>query len=215
MKAPEVKNLKKAENALFRSFDPEIHFWAQKSLFEHFEHFGALLHFFAQNDQKWLHASLWNIGRERFWQKVELLTQKCSKMLKMVKMEPFLIFDLKSWFSAHFLNFRTWRGRLRKTVKNLVEYEDFWEPESQKTHFGLILAKFHIFAFWRSKTQKSHFCAQNEKNREISIFLRFGGPDGPTHPHTHIQRTGSSVAPPFSRLWNEARGRVIPPPTPI
>ena len=45
MKAPEVKNRKKAENALFRSFDPKMHFWAQKSLFEHFEHFGALLHF--------------------------------------------------------------------------------------------------------------------------------------------------------------------------
>ena len=41
MKAPEVKNRKKAEHALFRSFDPQMHFWAQKSLFEHFEPFLA------------------------------------------------------------------------------------------------------------------------------------------------------------------------------
>ena len=45
MKAPEVKNRKKAENAFFHSFEPKMHFWARKLFFGHFEHFGALLHF--------------------------------------------------------------------------------------------------------------------------------------------------------------------------
>ena len=86
-----------------------------------------------------------------------------------------------------------------------------------QNHKKLILdpfwQNFIIFAFLRSKTQKTHFCAQNERNREISIFCVLAvRTDSLTHSLTDTQRTESSVAPPFSRLWNEARGRGSAPP---
>ena len=62
-------------------------------------------------------------------------------MVKMVKMVPFSIFDPQNDFFLQFLTFRPWGGRLRKRVKNLVEFGDFWVPKSPKAHFGLILTK--------------------------------------------------------------------------
>ena len=79
MKAPEVKNRKKAENALFRSFDPKMHFWARKSLFEHFEHFGALLHFFAQNDQNGFTRAYETQAGSVLAQKLSFLRQNAPK----------------------------------------------------------------------------------------------------------------------------------------
>ena len=67
-----------------------------------------------------------------------------------------------------------------------------------------------FFAFWRSKTQKSQFWAQNEKIVKFQFFAFWRSER--TDRQTHTQRTETSVAPPFSRLWNEARGRGSAPP---
>ena len=185
MKAPEVKNRKTAKNAFFAllipkcTFGPKNHFLSILSILEHF------CTFFAQNDQKWLHASLWNTGRERFGQKVELFTPECPEIVKIVKKEPFLIFEPKNWFFALFLTFRPWGGHLPKTVKNLVVYEDFWEPKSQKSDFGLILPKFHIFLrFGAPKRKKALFRAQNEKIAKFPFFCVLAVR---TDRHTHSQ----------------------------
>ena len=164
---------------------------------------------------KWLHAGLRNIGRERFCQKVDLFTTKLPKMVKMVKMELFSIFYPQIDIFLQFLIFRPWGGRLRKRVKNLVEFEDFWDPKSLKTHFGPIFTKNHHFwCFGARRRQNLTFESKMRKMAKFPFFAFWWS--GRTHTHTHTlthrQRTESSVAPPFSRLWNEARGRGSPPP---
>ena len=122
-------------------------------------------------------------------------------------MEPFSIFDPQNRIFAHFLTFRPWGGRLRKTVKNLVEFEDFWEPQSPKTRFGAHFSKFSLFLRFGAPKRKNH--TFEPKMRKIAKFPFFAFWRSE---RTDRQRTGSSVAPPFSRLWNEARGRGSAPP---
>ena len=80
-----------------------------------------------------------------FWPKIDFLSPKLLKNVKMVKMVQFSIFDLQNDLFLQFLTFRPWGGRLRKRVKNLVEFEDFWDPKTLQTHFGLIFTKNHHF----------------------------------------------------------------------
>ena len=132
-------------------------------------------------------------------------------MVEFMKMVPFSILDPQNHFVLHFLTFCPWGGRLRKRVKNLVEFEHFWDPKSLKTHFGPIFTKNHHF--WCFGARRRQNLTFEPKMSKIATFPFFAfWRSGRTYIHTYIQRTGSSVAPPFSRLWNEARGRGSAPP---
>ena len=157
MKAPEVKDRKTSKYCIFSLLTP-------KCTFGHQNHFLSILNFFVTFPlfhSKWpkrLRASLWNTDRELFGQKVGLFMPECPKIVKVVKTEAFSIFEPTDWVFALFLTFRPWGGHLPTTVKNLVVYEDFWEPESQNTDFGLVLTKFHIS------------CDLSLQNAEITIL---------------------------------------------
>ena len=209
MKAPEVKNRQNAKMLLFSLLSPECisgpknYFWP----------FWAIWSTFSLFRSKWPKMASREPMKHRtgaFLPKNPLfLPQSCQNGKKC---ENYAIFDFRpqKWLFAHFLTFCPWGGHLRKRMKNLVVYWDFWDPKSQKSHFGHFFAKFHTFCDLALKNAKITILSPKwEKSRNFH-FLRFGGPDG----HTYRGQDPQSL-PPSRASGTKPVGGAPLPPTPI